>query len=93
MASNCIGNFKQIKDINQCISEDVYQHLYHFLNKPNIKEHIRHSLGHYICLFKGLEPNIVNYNKFCKYSSVLHLLKQQFLQTSLTLRNRKQCVQ
>ncbi|MBS3739269.1 DinB family protein [Mesohalobacter halotolerans] len=63
MVENCIDNLKQIKDLTQNISEAEYRHSCRTLFNSSIGQHIRHSLEFYICLFKGLESNIVNYDE------------------------------
>ena len=63
MVENCIDNLKQIKDLTQNISDVEYRHSCRTLFNSSIGQHIRHALEFYICLFRGLECNIVNYDE------------------------------
>ncbi len=63
MTEYCIDNLKQIKDLTQNISDIEYQKPCQTLFKSSVGQHIRHALEFYICLFKGLEDKIVNYDE------------------------------
>ncbi|RRO19789.1 hypothetical protein [Flavobacteriaceae bacterium 14752] len=63
MIEYCIDNLNQIKDLTQNISDTEYQKPCSTLFESSLGQHIRHALEFYICLFKGLEDKIVNYDE------------------------------
>lgn len=63
MIENCIDNLKQIKKLTQDITDSDFQKPCEMLFQSSIGQHIRHSLEFYLCLFKDLEYNIVNYDE------------------------------
>ncbi len=63
MISYCQDNLLQIKNLTQNISAIDYQKPCEVLFSSSIGQHIRHALEFYLCLFKGLERKIVNYDE------------------------------
>lgn len=63
MITYCVNNLLQIKDLTLKITEEDYQKSCEMLFKSTIGQHIRHALEFYICLLKGLDNKIVNYDE------------------------------
>jgi len=62
MISYCQDNLFQIKSLTNKISNEVYQKPCEILFQATLGQHIRHALEFYLCLFKGLEKQVVNYD-------------------------------
>lgn len=62
MISYCKDNLLQIKNLTAKISDECYQKPCEILFKASLGQHIRHTLEFYLCLLKGLEMQVVNYD-------------------------------
>jgi len=63
MIAYCIDNLSQIKHLTQVISKELYTKPCDLLFKSSVGQHTRHALEFYLCLFKGLDESIVNYDE------------------------------
>lgn len=63
MIAYCLDNLLQIKELTSNICNDNYKQPCQQLFNSTIGQHVRHALEFYICLFKGLENGIVNYDE------------------------------
>lgn len=63
MVDYCLDNLLQIKALVSKISDKDYKKPCHHLFNSSIGQHIRHALEFYVCLVKGIENGIVNYDK------------------------------
>lgn len=63
MVTFCNSNLQEIKHLIGAINLDQYTHSSSLLSGASIGQHIRHILEFYICLIKGYNIGIVNYDQ------------------------------
>lgn len=63
MISYCKDNLLQIKHLTNNITEEYYQKPCENLFQTSLGQHIRHALEFYLCLFKGMETQVINYDE------------------------------
>ena len=63
MIEYCKDNLLQIKNLTTQISDENYQKPCEILFESSVGQHIRHALEFYLCLFKGVKDEVVNYDE------------------------------
>jgi len=63
MIPYCKDNLLQVKNLTSKIDKDDFKKPCDILFQSTIGQHIRHALEFYLCLFKGLDKQIVNYDE------------------------------
>ncbi len=63
MKLQCIANLNEIKELLHQLQDEEYQYKSPILSGATIGQHVRHILEFYSCLLRGLESEIINYDK------------------------------
>jgi hypothetical protein len=63
LAQACIQILNQLEDVVSKITEEDFSKPSEFLSRSTVGQHLRHTLEFFICLEKGFQRGVVNYDK------------------------------